>query len=307
MAPQRVLVFVAVIALVLGLGGGLAGGALMNAVATGGPGSGEAGAAGADGAEGPAGADGVDGVDGRDGRDGADGVDGRNGAPGAPGPVGPAGPRGLAGVDGADGVNGADGADGAPGVAGPRGAQGASGADGVDGSEGPMGPAGPQGPTGPAGPQGETGPAGPQGAAGLVPSATLALELTATSDTRGGFLLSAVGPSEGEVPIVALTPTRFQITEGGVYRISVGALINAGLETGTYRLSVERELEGYGATNILVDTVIEDQILGLGTTTITGDAVYYAPQGWEFSVGLAEEAGRTINLASAVLVVEKID
>ena len=94
---------------------------------------------------------------------------------GPPGPPGPPGPRGRRGQKGKTGN---------------KGDQGIMGSPGKSGKQGIMGPVGPQGEGGPKGQNGDMGPTGMPGATG-----------------EPGESISA--------PIVAVSPTKFTVNEGG--------------------------------------------------------------------------------------------
>lgn len=129
MATNRALGIVAVLALVLGTGGGATAGWIAGQTSP--SPTGAVGADGADGATGNTGPQGAPGIQGDRGADGATGARGPAGEKGLPGTTGVQGPSGAQGPSGPVGIQGLPGLDGAPGTVGPPGPQGVSGADGV--------------------------------------------------------------------------------------------------------------------------------------------------------------------------------
>lgn len=192
MSSARSLIIVAVIALVLGTGGGAVAGAVVSqGMVTGGP---EVGAPGAGGPEGPP---------------GVDGTAGEQGPTGATGSTGPAGPAGSAGRPGA------------PGLMGPPGAAG------VDGG---LGPAGAQGPAGVQGQAGAEGPAGPAGADGLVSFGLLFFTLNTPVPGDSRVALPYDSTVRGTLDLAVADGDRQFVLGPGVYRISTAMQAIGGVD-----------------------------------------------------------------------------
>jgi hypothetical protein len=139
-------------------------GAIGNSTNTGA--TGPTGLVGEDGVTGPQGEQGPTGSQGPTGENGVTGPQGPVGEDGATGPQGPVGDNGATGPTGADGNSTNTGSTGPQGIQGPAGAQGIQGPTGAQGIQGPTGAQGIQGPTGTQGIQGPTGTQGIQGPTG---------------------------------------------------------------------------------------------------------------------------------------------
>jgi Collagen triple helix repeat (20 copies) len=146
MLTKRFVLVVAVLVVVLSVGGSWGVAALASSHTASAP------ISSASGSPGTAGTNGEDGTDGKNGATGKAGSNGTAGARGTQGATGAAGTTGPAGVRGATGSNGT------AGTTGPAGSNGTPGATGTAGATGPVGATGPAGPQGPAGTSGASAP-----------------------------------------------------------------------------------------------------------------------------------------------------